>query len=45
MVRDTTQTPEVREEQPQVIKTEINLTLINNKLNYLIGEVEKLIKG
>jgi hypothetical protein len=40
MVRETKQ-PEEQDEQPKVVEREINLSLINDKLNYIISLLSK----
>lgn len=38
----TTTTTKTATEQPQVIEQEINLTLLNSKLNHIINEVDTI---
>jgi|TARA_Y100000310_G_scaffold3308_1_gene4234 hypothetical protein len=32
------------DQQPSVVEVEVNLTLINNKLNYIISKIDDLTK-
>ena len=41
---DPKETPEAEETKPapEIVEVEVNLTLINNKLNYLISKLDTL---
>jgi|TARA_R100000750_G_scaffold62739_2_gene57755 hypothetical protein len=36
---------EDKERQPNIVEVEINTTLLNNKLNYLISKIDELSKN
>lgn len=36
------QTPEAQAQQPSVVEVEVNLILLNNKLNYVISKLDEI---
>lgn len=36
---------EVEAQEPNIVEVEINLTLVNNKLNYIMSKLDQLTKA
>ena len=36
--------PEVKEPEQKIVEIEVNLTLLNNKLNYIMSKLDQLTK-